>query len=528
MAKDVHAPPSEDPEEEKPERRGLPLARKFALVIAITLCLLLSGASWRFHNLAVRQLEEDIDRCGAALVTTLAVLGTAFWDGKVAEKNPGEFLRAFLKENALGLDVANIYLLAENKTDCYAIAIPADELEVSGGTEGASKTDPAIEIRRGATIRDKKSGIVTPAWTFRRPVLATPGKTPPIVRFVRIDLKTVEIDRLKANLRNSILWTTGTAIAIGMMVAAWLAGIVTGPLKLLIKDIRTVSGGDLDHHTRAHSRDEIGELAETFNHMTLMMRVARESDMEKRTMEHDLSLARDIQSNLLPKRLPKIRGIDLSAFYRAAKEVGGDYYDLIPITNQHLGIAVGDVAGKGVQGSLVMAMTRAILRSVAPGQPSAAKTLIKTNHILAKDLRPGSFVTLGYYVLDVIGKTLTVGRAGHNPLLICHSTARKAEFVSPPGIALGFDPGPVFEKVIRETVVPLAKGDVAVAYTDGVVESMDADRAQYGNERFQALIVRHAASTAADIVKALVADLDRHQGEAPQHDDITVVVLKML
>ncbi len=526
---------TEDEADEPAKRKGFSLGFKFSLVLILTLCILVAGAGTAFYQLGVRQIDEEIDKRGATLVTTLAGLGSAYWNQTIASGKAGEFLQTYTKLAATEHEIFDVVLLTPDGKQAIKAARASGDFSFTGGRQGPYGLDRSIEITRDTVLLEKNLSA-HPVRRYQMPIRATSTdarvKTPegelPAAGSLMLVMNAAPIEKAKAALRNSVMITTLVAILMGALVALWLASFVTNPLKLLMKDIRVVSAGNLSHHTRPHSSDEIGELAETFNHLTVMMRVARESDLERQTIEHDLDLARQIQANLLPKKVPKIRGMDLQAFYRSAKEVGGDYYDLIPLTAQHFGIAVGDVSGKGVQGSLVMAMTRAVLRSVAPGVPSAARTLIRVNHTLAKDLKPGSFVTLIYLVVDVVARTLNVARAGHNPLLIYHSEKRTCEFLNPSGIALGFDAGPIFERTIRETTVPLAKGDVIVAYTDGVVESMDPDRTLYGNDRFQKVVTSHAHAPATGIVQALVADLDRHQGSAPQHDDISIVVLKVL
>ncbi len=519
---------------------GLSLKAKFALVVILALSALVSGSITVVYHLALQRIDSETDKRGVSQLSTLAALGTKYWNeayvSGLAEDGHNKVLLDYTRLKASGNDVFNLILYPQDATAFLASALPGKGFAIEQGVEGPFAADPSVSIRRDCFFVDNKSGARTPARLFHMPVrvdsaetvLKTPKGDLPPVASITLVLNAEAIDEARGELRGSVILTTLLAIGIGAVVALSLAGIVTGPLKLLMKDIRTVSDGNLEHHTRSHSRDEIGELAATFNHMTILMKEARTADLERLGIEHDLELARDIQSNLLPKRLPKLKGMDVHAFYRAAKEVGGDYYDLIPLTAQHLGIAVGDVAGKGVQGSLVMAMTRAVIRAVSPGISSPARILAKANHILAKDLKPGSFVTLCFLTVDVVARTVTLSRAGHNPLLVHHAGTGKSEFLSPGGIALGFDPGPLFEKTIKEITIPLAKGDVVVAYTDGVVESMNPARDQYGSERFKNLIASRAKGSAAEIVKALVADLDLHQGSAPQHDDISIVVLKAL
>jgi sigma-B regulation protein RsbU (phosphoserine phosphatase) len=118
-----------------------------------------------------------------------------------------------------------------------------------------------------------------------------------------------------------------------------------------MRDMTEVSNGNLNHHTVARSKDEVGQLAETFERMTTALRTAHDQELQSKALEHDLEIASEIQSNLVPKRMMKVPGYDISAYYRPSKEVGGDYYDFIQIDEENEGVIVADVSGKGVPGS---------------------------------------------------------------------------------------------------------------------------------------------------------------------------------
>jgi sigma-B regulation protein RsbU (phosphoserine phosphatase) len=307
-----------------------------------------------------------------------------------------------------------------------------------------------------------------------------------------------------------------------------LARSVTRPVKTLLSDMNIVSSGNLDHQTLPHSQDEIGLLARTFNRMTKSLKMAHEAELETKALEHELNIATEIQQNLLPKRLPKIQGFDIFATYKPSKEVGGDYFDFIQIDEDNMGIIVADVSGKGIPGSMVMTMARSLIRMEAERNLSTSDTLIKVNRILARDIRRGMFVTCIYMILNSRAKTLLVSSAGHNPLILWRQAAKKHELVNPSGIALGFDKGPLFERNIKQQLVELAAGDRFLAYTDGVVESMNPENAEFGEEAFYVLINKFAEKESSLLINSIAEALEVHQGDAPQHDDITMVTVRLL
>lgn len=344
--------------------------------------------------------------------------------------------------------------------------------------------------------------------------------------FVLLSLSHIE--DAKGTLRNIIFLTILLAVVASLAVAWWVSERISEPVRLLMDDINAVSAGDLTHETVPRSSDEIGELALTFNRMTQALKAAHDQELEARALEHELGIAAEIQANLVPKKMLKLPGYDISAYYRPSKEVGGDYYDFIEIDPDHHGIVVADVSGKGVPGSLVMAMARAFLRMEAERSrnTSPADTLKRANAMLAADIRKGMFVTAVYCVLNDKTRRVSVTSAGHNPMLIWRGASNEIELVNPKGIALGFDKGPVFDRTISEESVLLEPGDRIVLYTDGAVEAMNEAQEEFGDDRFRALVKELATRDSNQFLNLLVKALDEHAGSAPQHDDMTIVTVR--
>ncbi|NUN50207.1 MAG: SpoIIE family protein phosphatase [Candidatus Brocadiae bacterium] len=360
---------------------------------------------------------------------------------------------------------------------------------------------------------------------YRKPVLDEKGLE---IGEVRVYVSATRIDAVKSKILTAMLVPLLIAVVIGGGIGFYLSTIVTRPLRGLLTDINIVSGGDLEHETKPQSTDEIGYLAKTFNLMTKSLSAAHEAELENKAMEHELNIATEIQAGLLPHRIPKIAGFEIGAYYRPSKEVGGDYYDFIQIDQNHLGIIVADVSGKGIPGSMVMTMARALIRMEAERNLSTADTLIKTNRILARDIRRGMFVTCLYALMDVRTRTMLVSSAGHNPMAIWRKATKKYELINPNGIALGFDKGPIFERTIKEQQVQLQPGDRVVLYTDGVVEAMDSKNVEFGDDRFYNMIQTLAEKDSNVFIKTVMDTLDEHKGDAPQHDDITLVTVRLV
>jgi len=246
-------------------------------------------------------------------------------------------------------------------------------------------------------------------------------------------------------------------------------------------------------------------------------------DVEQKMLEHELAIAEELQANLLPRKVPQLPGYDINAYYRPSREVGGDYYDFIEIDENHLGIVVADVSGKGIPGSIVMTETRALMKSEGSRTMSPQETLARVNRVLYNDIKRGMFVTMFYMVVSLERGIVLVTSAGHNPMVLWRAATNTCHLVNPNGLALGIDKGPLFEKTIKEQKIQLFKGDRFVLYTDGVIETMNTNHEQLGQNRFYMKVKQLAEKTSSEFLSILVDDLEAHQGEAPQHDDITIV-----
>lgn len=249
---------------------------------------------------------------------------------------------------------------------------------------------------------------------------------------------------------------------------------------------------------------------------------------EKKTMDRDLEIARDIQRILLPASSPEVRGFEVSGINIPARQVSGDYYDYVKIDDTHLGIVIADVSGKGVPASLIMAMCRSVLRSKAGANPSAADVLRQVNRLLFPDMKEDMFISMCYVVVDQNDGQVTLSRAGHDAPLLYSAATRQVSRLNPPGMALGVDSGAVFDRLTRNANVPLEPGDCLVLYTDGVTEALDPNGLEYGMEKMTLAVQASAPEGAAAIVKRLTDDLRTFIGSQPQNDDVTLIVLRKL
>jgi sigma-B regulation protein RsbU (phosphoserine phosphatase) len=248
---------------------------------------------------------------------------------------------------------------------------------------------------------------------------------------------------------------------------------------------------------------------------------------ERVRMGKELEIARQVQQKLLPAHSPVIEGFEIDGTCIPANEVGGDYYDFIPIDDNRLGIVIGDVSGKGVPAAIYMTLTKGIIYSQVENRLSPEEVLVKLNRSLYTMMDQKSFVTLFIGVLDVKNKTLRYSRAGHNPLLYFRCSDGCIISLKPGGIAVGLEKGKIFNHSIREEVLELQKGDVFVFYTDGFSEAMDKDLNEYGEPRLIEIIRKCKQKPVKEIIEMVVDDVKIFTRGYPQHDDMTIVIVKV-
>jgi sigma-B regulation protein RsbU (phosphoserine phosphatase) len=243
--------------------------------------------------------------------------------------------------------------------------------------------------------------------------------------------------------------------------------------------------------------------------------------LERRHLERELSIAREIQATFLPKSAPRIPNFELAGLTRPHAEVGGDYFDFIRIGEHRIGLAIADVSGKGIPAALIMAGFRASLLAEIRNEFAIRAVMSKVNSLLLESSDPGKFVTCFYGLLDVQHRALVFCNAGHNPPILRRADGRM-EALMEGGVALGIVPGAQYE----DRPLTLRPGDVLVLYTDGITESMDAMKQPYGQTRLEETIERLHASSAQEILDGIVRGALDWSGEEEQSDDLTVIVVK--
>lgn len=247
---------------------------------------------------------------------------------------------------------------------------------------------------------------------------------------------------------------------------------------------------------------------------------------ERQRLARELEIARDVQMSFLPKHNPVITGLDIASHCAPALEVGGDYYDFIEIGPRKIGIAIGDVSGKGTQAAFYMTLTKGFLKALGRMSESPSQVLAELNRLFYENVERGHFISMIYAVFDMDEHQLTVARAGHTPVMRRRADS-SVDVIQSRGIALGFEAGETFSDTIEEVTVPLAEGDVFVFYTDGYPEAMTRAREEFGEKRLTESLEQHQGGNAQSILDHLYTETQRFTGRALQHDDMTMVVVNV-
>ena len=300
------------------------------------------------------------------------------------------------------------------------------------------------------------------------------------------------------------------------------------PFQKILEGVHAMSMGDLNTKIEVDSQDEFGQLATIFNDMTGKIQESQKGMMEQERIEKEMQVAQEIQHTLLPAQFPQIEGYEIGATYKAAKEVGGDYYDFFWVDPKTMGIVVADVSGKGVPGSMVMTMIRTAMRLEARENRSASDVLAKVNQHVTADMKKGMFVTMFYIILDSRNRSINFASAGHNPMILYRGKTKEVYFLKPKGFPVGINlpEEDMFTKNLALQRVSLEKNDMLVIYTDGITEAMDPDNNQFGEDRLINVIKENSSLTPAEFVEKLNEAIAQFTRGAEQHDDITVVAIK--
>lgn len=308
-------------------------------------------------------------------------------------------------------------------------------------------------------------------------------------------------------------------LLIGMSTTSWIPAaspdLLSGYLVLALFAVLSILGfwsmarGKTERSLPRYVPDYVEELA------------------QEERMKQELEIAHRVQQSFLPMRTPRFEALDIAAVCRPAYETGGDYYDVIPLDDHRIAVTIGDVSGKGIQAAFYMTFTKGMLHSLCREVESPARLLSKANRLFYENAPRGTFISLIYGIIDLRDCTFRFARAGHNPILFKKKGEYAVRELQPDGLGLGLTVNQPFDHHIREITLSVQPGDILVLYTDGIVEAQNREHELYGMERLQRVIRENAALNAEALQRKVTEDVSNFIGTARQHDDMTLLVLKV-
>lgn len=324
---------------------------------------------------------------------------------------------------------------------------------------------------------------------------------------------------------------------VALSFGARITGSVVSAVRTLHKGTERMARGELDVELEIPNEDELGDLADSFNEMTRAVQRGQEEALARERLEQEVATARRIQERLLPRGAPELDGWAVVGSSVPSTQVGGDYYDFLPLADGRLGIAIGDVTGKGVPAALLMSNLQASLQGQVIHSSPVAEVMARVNDLLAASTDAHMFATFYYGELDLRAATLRGCSAGHEPPIVRRADGT-VEMLDAGGLILGMLPDQTYEEV----EIALSPGDAVILYTDGITEAMgpvdgrlpataededfDPDDTNFfGLERLLEVIRDHPQASAAELRDAILDAVHRHAQGVAQSDDITLVVL---
>ncbi|MCE5300776.1 MAG: SpoIIE family protein phosphatase [Spirochaetia bacterium] len=419
--------------------------------------------------------------------------------------------------------------MADNKevkyaliTDKKGMIIAHNDMTMAGKKFEAPGIRISITDQNDAVYRDDSGGKFI---DFARPVVSG-GKVKIGEIHVAMSYEVIEDALRRAYFK--IFLITLVVLVLSVIASIITAGRLTGPIEALAKGAGIVGRGDLDHRIIIKNKNELGMLAGTFNSMTDGLKKAQEAALEKRAMEKELEIAREIQLSLIPQKMPRIKRYEITSYYQAARTVGGDYYDVIPLADNKsgFGIVMADVSGKGVPAALVMAMASSLLRAQAAKTPDPRECVVEFNRELFKRIRKGMFLTVFYGILDITENTLEFVSAAHNETIIYRKKTGQVDLMAPRGFPAGIGEAGMLEQQLVREKTQIDAGDKIIVYTDGVFEAINESRQQMGMEKFVEVVKKNGDKTGAQMKESINRAISDFTGDFEQFDDIAFLIIE--
>ncbi len=327
-----------------------------------------------------------------------------------------------------------------------------------------------------------------------------------------------------ASNRLALILLGGAFWLIGILASLFMTYLIVKPIRILSQGAKTVGEGDLEHQLPDLGEDELGKLAKQFNSMTQGLKVAEKAKADTLIFNEQLKQAQEIQEGMNPMHFLQKDKYQVQGYTRAAKGVGGDYFDFHEMADGKIGVLISDVSGKSISASLVMVIIKTVVSTYFKIFKKIRSDLItKTiNRVMCGETHIDKFATFLFVIYDPITSSIEFTNGGHGPLFIYRAKDKVCTLSKLPGLPMGIDD----DSEYNLAKMKLHTGDMIVFFTDGINEARNPKKEEYGNIRLSNKIVELADHDPKNIVDDIVQDLDNFMDGAEQHDDMTLVIMK--
>lgn len=316
----------------------------------------------------------------------------------------------------------------------------------------------------------------------------------------------------------------GAAVLLTMIMMS----ILLRPIGVIREGLERIGQGDLDFRLDLPTKTEFGHLARSINDMAGALKLAQKGLFEKERLDHEMEIARQIQQSLLPRESTVVGDFIIAGTQQAAEQVGGDYYNIFPLSNGRIGFVIADVAGKGLAGCLVTSMIDVLMRSLCPLYSSPSALLVALEASLIDSLQRGMFVTMFYGTLDPRNGRLVYASAGHNPVLHYHADTKQIEYRKTEGVPLGIFQDNSLKTSLKDISIDLSHGDLLLESTDGFNEAVNVGGEEFGFARMEKILEEFAPHGAREVIKRLRHAATEWEKPLPAMDDKTLLVISRL
>lgn len=511
----------------------LKLRTQFMLAFLVVITAMLAVASGLFYTQARAVL---IDQLKERLRLT-ASLAAASIDGDLHQQihSVDDPLYARVKQKLVRFKDANheiraLYTMRPVKGKMWAFVVdaeppqssffspPGEPYDVSGDLENA---EGLLHPTASKQLYRDQYGVWLSGYA---PIIGKDGVHRAVVG---VDMSARKVIEEEQHIQRMAFGIFLFGLILAALVSQFMAQLLNRPIGQLVEGARQASEGDLSVRVPETRRDELGELASSFNHMLKDLARQREELKEQERMSQELATARKIQQAMLPSEPPESRALNIDFFAESASEVGGDYFDFLPLENGKMAIAIGDVTGHGVPAALLMAMIKSCLHTQVRTNHQVAEVMSVANNAVFTSTFDRRLMTFFYSILDTKRGTLTFANAGHLHPYLFRAASREVTTLETHSYPLGVRPNVTY----KEQSTELEAGDLLVFYSDGIIEAQNPHGEEFGFDRLEAFIRKNGHLRASELVREFLQQWRSFVFEGniqATDDDVTVVAVKLV